>query len=184
MKAGDFSGSDRPIYDPLTGDDRGANRTPFPIIRIPAGRQDPIAKKIIALIPDPNLPGISNNYYASAPFQFDRHTIDSKVNWTPTQKLTTFVRFSVLHYETFNQQVFGPELGGQPISSASSNPGNGSGGTYSSTIGATYVFHTHLCAWMPTTAIRGRTPTLSSRAWTKISASISSASPGQTAPDD
>ncbi len=140
MKAGDFSASDRPIYDPLTGDDRGANRIAFPDNRIPAGRQDPIAKKIIALIPDPNLPGISNNYYASAPFQFDRNTIDSKVNWTPTQKLTAFVRFSVLHYETFNQQVFGPELGGQPISSASSNPGNGSGGTYSSTIGATYVF--------------------------------------------
>ena len=140
MKAGDFSGSDRPIYDPLTGDDRGANRTAFPDNRIPAARQDPIAQKIIALIPNPNLPGISNNYYVSAPFLFDRHTMDSKLNWTPTQKLTTFIRFSVLHYESFNQQVFGPELGGQPISSASSNPGNGSGGTYSSTIGATYVF--------------------------------------------
>jgi hypothetical protein len=138
MKAGDFSASDRPIYDPLTGDDRGANRTAFTNNQVPVSRQDPIARKIIGLIPDPNLPGISNNYYASAPFLFDRHTVDSKVNWTPTQKLTAFVRFSVLHYETFNRQIFGPELGGQPI--AGGNPGNGSGGTYSSTIGATYVF--------------------------------------------
>jgi hypothetical protein len=138
MKAGDFSASDRPIYDPLTGDERGANRVAFPDNRVPASRQDAIARKIIALIPDPNLPGISNNYYSSAPFLFDRHTVDSKINWTPTQKLTAFLRFSVLHYETFNRQIFGPELGGRPI--AGGNPGNGSGGTYSSTIGATYVF--------------------------------------------
>ena len=90
---------------------------------MPASRQDAIARKIIALIPNPNLPGISNNYYSSAPFLFDRHTVDSKLNWTPTQKLTAFVRFSVLHYETFNRQIFGPELGGRPI--AGGNPGTG-----------------------------------------------------------
>jgi hypothetical protein len=138
MKAGDFSASDRPVYDPLTGDDRGANRTAFVNNQVPLSRQDPIARKIIALIPEPNLPGLSNNYYASAPFLFDRHTVNSKVNWTPSEKLTAFLRFSVLHYESFNRQIFGPELGGQAI--ASGNPGNGSGGTYSSTIGATYVF--------------------------------------------
>lgn len=138
MKAGDFSASDRPIYDPLTGDERGTNRVAFVNNQVPTSRQDPIARKIAALIPNPNLPGVANNYYASAPFLFDRNTVDSKINWTPTQKLTAFVRLSVLHYETFNRQIFDTELGGQPI--AGGNPGNGSGGTYSSTIGATYVF--------------------------------------------
>jgi hypothetical protein len=138
MKAGDFSASDQPIYDPLTGNDRGENRTPFANKQVPLERQDPIARKIIALIPDPNLPGLANNYYGSGGFLFDRHTVDSKVNWVPSPKLTAFVRFSVLHYDTLNQQIFGPALGGRPIGGG--NPGSGYGGTYSSTIGATYVF--------------------------------------------
>lgn len=144
MKAGDFSASDRPIYDPLTGDASGANRTPFAGNQVPLARQDPIARKIIALIPDPNLPGLANNYYTSGGYLFDRHTVDSKVNWTPTAKLTSFVRFSVLHYDTLNRQVFGPELGGRPIGGG--NPGSGYGGTYSSTVGVTYVFSPNMVA--------------------------------------
>ena len=65
MKAGDFSASDQPIYDPLTGNDRGRIGRPFPDKQVPLARQDPIARKIIALIPDPNLPGLANNYYGS-----------------------------------------------------------------------------------------------------------------------
>jgi hypothetical protein len=47
------------------------------------------------------------------------------------------VRFSVLHYDSYNRQVFGDQLGGRPI--AGGNPGYGNGGTYSSTIAATYT---------------------------------------------
>ena len=137
MRTGDMSASARLIYDPDTGNDRGENRTPFPSNIIPTGRISPITKKLVDLTPLPNLDRLSNNYYAAAPFQFDRHTIDSKVNYNPTSKLTTFVRFSILHYNSYNQQLFGDQLGGPPI--AGGNPGNSSGGTYSSTIAATYT---------------------------------------------
>src|SRR5947207_11600944 len=40
-----------------------------------------IAAKILPLWPEPNLPGLRNNYFASGPFSFDRHTIDTKENW-------------------------------------------------------------------------------------------------------
>src|SRR5881628_323159 len=79
MKAGDFSASANPIYDPATGDPDGKNRTAFPGNIIPASRIDPIAAKINALWPDPNIPElapgkISDNYYATAGFFLNRHT--------------------------------------------------------------------------------------------------------------
>jgi hypothetical protein len=49
-------------------------------------RINPIIKKILPLIPQPNLTGELNNYFASAGILFDRWTIDSKINllWRPT----------------------------------------------------------------------------------------------------
>src|SRR5262249_7200529 len=38
------------------------NRTPFPNNTIPSNRFDPVGAAIVALIPDPNLPGTANNY--------------------------------------------------------------------------------------------------------------------------
>jgi hypothetical protein len=144
MKAGDMSASDRPIYDPLTGDERGAGRTAFPDGQVPSDRQSAITGKIVSLIPDPNLSGLSNNYYVSAPFIFDRNTLDTKVNWNANEKLSMFGRFSILRYDSSNRQVFGPELGGPPI--AGGNPGDSHGGTYSTTIAATYVFSPNFVA--------------------------------------
>jgi Carboxypeptidase regulatory-like domain/TonB dependent receptor len=98
-----------------------------------------IAQKINSLWPDPNLPGVSNNYFASGGFAFNRHTLDSKVNWNVGNKLNVFGRFSVLHYSDFTPTVFGTALQGRPIG-GSSNPGNGHGETYSTTGGGTYTF--------------------------------------------
>ena len=56
QRAGNFSGSSVPIYDPLTGDlATGANREAFAGNVIPANRISPIAQKILASIPLPNL---------------------------------------------------------------------------------------------------------------------------------
>src|SRR5215469_5705810 len=99
-----------------------------------------IAQKINALWPEPNLPGLKNNYYASGGFRFDRHTIDTKVNWNINQKFNVFGRFSFLHYSDFTPTVFqSTGAQGRPIG-GSSNPGHGHGETYSTTFGATYTF--------------------------------------------
>src|SRR5260370_42586064 len=74
-----------------------------------------IAQKINSLFPDPNLPGLSNNYFPSGGFAFNRNTIDSKVNWNVSNKLNVFGRFSVLHYTDFTPTVFGTALQGRPI---------------------------------------------------------------------
>src|SRR5262245_14319952 len=54
LRRGDLSVAPNPIYDPATGNADGTGRTPFPGNIIPPGRIDPIAQKIIALLPLPN----------------------------------------------------------------------------------------------------------------------------------
>ena len=59
MKNGDFSEIGRPIYDPATT--AGNVRTQFADNIIPANRISAISKKFIASLPNPNLPGVTNN---------------------------------------------------------------------------------------------------------------------------
>ena len=112
------------------------NIVPRSLMNTPSGL---IAQKINKLWPDPNLSGLSNNYFASGGFTFDRHTIDSKVNWNVNSMLNVFGRFSFLHYTDFTPTVFGDALLGTPIG-GSSNPGHGHGETYSTTFGGAYTF--------------------------------------------
>lgn len=56
QRSGDFSGEgNNVIYDPRTGE-------PFPGNVIPADRFDPLARSFVNLYPDPNQPGLKNNY--------------------------------------------------------------------------------------------------------------------------
>ena len=76
MRGGDFSGMN-PIYDPTTQIVNTATnvvtRQLFPNNKIPTNMLDPVAKKIQALYPNPNLPGqlingiATNNYNYLAP---------------------------------------------------------------------------------------------------------------------
>jgi len=142
LRQGNFSDAANPIYDPLTGNATGQGRTPFPGNVIPANRIDATAKKLIELYPAPNLPGTNNgntnNYFVAAPFEFNRWTLDTKVNWNATSKLNVFGRYSHLDFWTFNETVLGPTLQGAPI--AGGNPGEGAGNTYNFSTGATYSF--------------------------------------------
>ncbi|HEX4945762.1 MAG TPA: TonB-dependent receptor [Blastocatellia bacterium] len=60
MKNGDFSEVGRAIYDPTTT--VGNVRTQFANNLIPANRISAISKKFLAALPDPNLPGVTNNF--------------------------------------------------------------------------------------------------------------------------
>ncbi len=148
MKRGDMSealrgSSPRLIYDPLTGDFQGRNRTPFPNNIIPADRISPITRKLADLTPLPNVPGVldtfaTNNFLAGASYLFDRHRADSKINWLVNEKLTLFGRYSILNYDMINPEMFGA-LGGPEISGAGGNPGKGFGRTHSLTFAGTYL---------------------------------------------
>ncbi|MBI1786326.1 MAG: TonB-dependent receptor [Acidobacteria bacterium] len=143
MKRGDMSESPRPVFDPATGDFEGNNRIAFANNLIPSSRFSPIVKKLVDLTPDPNQPGLSNNYFAAASYAFDRHRVDSKINYNHSDKLTAFGRFSILNYDMNNPHMFGG-LGGPEISGAGGNPGTATGRTYSFTGAATYILKPNL----------------------------------------
>ena len=136
IKAGDMSASTRMVYDPDSGDFLGNNRVPFADNRVPLGRMSSITKKLVDLTPLPTLPGLTNNIFVAAPFLFDRHTVDTKVDYRASDKLNMFVRFSLLRYHSFNQEMFG-DLGGPPVNGG--NAGTSDGGTYTTTIAGNYV---------------------------------------------
>jgi hypothetical protein len=136
-RQGIMTESNNPIYDPLTGNFTGQNRTPFPNQTIPQNRIDPIAARIRDLTPMPTFGDrLTQNYFGVGNFLFDRNTVDSKVNWNATDKFTMYGRFSLLDYSFFGPPAFG-DFGGPPIRGG--NEGNGSGRTYGVTMAATYV---------------------------------------------
>jgi len=138
IKSGDMSGSPSPMYDPATGTATGSGRVAFAGNQIPQSRISPISQKIASFVPLPNQPGLTNNYYATGPFTFDRHIADAKLNWNASSRLTTFVRLGILDWNDYDRQVFGDEAGGPPKLSGG-NPGTGWGRTYSLTAAATYI---------------------------------------------
>lgn len=141
MRNGDLSGG-LGIYDPATGNAIGQNRSIFAGGIIPAARIDPIAKLILKDLPLPNRPGFTNNFYATAPYAFDRKTVDAKVNYNVSSKLTTYGRFSFLTYKQLNPGALGP-LDGVGTAPQGGNTGVGSGETYGMTVAGVYTLSTN-----------------------------------------
>jgi outer membrane receptor protein involved in Fe transport len=143
MRNGDFSASPNPIYDPLTGAANGTGRTAFPGNIIPRDRFDPIVQKLLADLPLPNQPGLTDNYFAQGDYTFTRHTTDAKVNYNPTNRLGLMARIGWLNYNFKNPAMFG-KLGGLPINEVASKAGTGLGDTYTFTGSGSYVFSPNL----------------------------------------
>src|SRR5438876_688241 len=144
MKAGDLSASPTPIYDPATGNPDGTGRRPFPGNIIPSDRIDQGIQAILNLGGwAPNTQGsgafgLARNYITSAPNYQWRRQYDAKLNYNPSSKLSTFVRFGFVDHNANTDGIFGP-LGGLPISRANTGPGFVQGHLFQGTISATYV---------------------------------------------
>jgi hypothetical protein len=139
-RQGIMTESDRAVYDPLTGAPDGSGRTPFAGNIIPPSRFEPIVLKLVQLTPQPTFPDrFTQNYFGAGPFPFNRHTLDTKVNWTVNRKLSMYGRYSFLHFDQLVARAFG-ELGGPPVSRVFNNPGKGFGATHSGTWSVTYLF--------------------------------------------
>jgi hypothetical protein len=139
MRNGDLSGAiaGRPVFDPASGTADHFDRVPFPNNVIPRSRFSPAAARIAALFPEPIAPGTVNNFFAGAGYNFDRDTLDTKINFNATEKLTTYARISILDYRTTNPGFFGENLGGPPVGGG--QVGQATGNSYSTTFAATYV---------------------------------------------
>ncbi|MCU1261500.1 MAG: hypothetical protein JWO80_4385 [Bryobacterales bacterium] len=155
MKAGNLSASSTPIYDPSTGNANGSGRTQFPGNIVPASRIDPGVQALIAngAWPNPNQPGtgvfgLGQNFQCTGcqgNSGTRRDQIDAKVNWNPSSKLSTFVRFGLNNGDWYNPQIFGL-LGGPVVSPTNISAGVGGATVYNDTVSATYVFSPHLLA--------------------------------------
>lgn len=140
MVRGDMSGSPTPMYDPATGNVNGTGRLPFADKQIPVANWDPIIKKILPLIPAPNVANaLTSNYFAVAPYNQTRDVGDAKINWNPTSKMSISGRVGVLKFDGVDTEIFG-ELGGPPIvRNPEGDPGVAFGRTVNLTIAGSYV---------------------------------------------
>jgi len=135
------------VYDPNTGTATGTGRTAFANNIIPASRIDPAAKEMLSLIDTSGFLGsglttpggygqYTNNYYGSHPASLRRNTIDSKINYVPSQKATLFARYSISQAAILDTPLLGQAQGdatngGQPGEAPSRIQAVGTGGTYS-----------------------------------------------------
>jgi len=133
-RLGDFSASPTKIYDPLTGNPDGTGRTAFPNNVIPADRISPIARAILANIPQPNVdaaPG-QPNYQVDYARVKTTDSFDSKLNWQMSQSDQISARLSFLRPKLVDPAEFGA-FGGSKQGSPSGNgfSGIGTDTTYS-----------------------------------------------------
>jgi Carboxypeptidase regulatory-like domain len=113
FRAGNLSASTTPIYDPSTGTAAGSGRTQFSSNGvanvIPTNRLDPIAQRILALVPLPNVPGagVTNNYSNVTGFGKNSTQFDVKVdqNLRSSDRLT--YRYSLQKVITNVGPLFG-----------------------------------------------------------------------------
>ncbi len=141
MRAGNFTQSPQPIFDPTTGNPAGGLRTPFPGNIVPAARIAAASRKIADLTPSPNINNVNAvgaNYFVNGAFGFDRITYDSKVTAHVTDKLNVNARISYLDWSFNNPPQFG-QLGGRGIENRGSYDGMGFGDTLSMTYSAIYT---------------------------------------------
>ncbi len=134
------------VYDPATGTaTTGVGRTPFPNNVIPTSRLNPIALKILALVPNPNILTYStaapnNNYFALLPFTKDSTLTDGKVDYTISDKDHLSGRFSFQKPVVYQAPIFGTAGG----DANGAFEGTGIQKTYSSGINWTHVFTPNL----------------------------------------
>lgn len=142
MRGGDFSASPAALYNPFTGKSDGSGRATIAGNNI-SKLMDPAAVKIQnLLLPQPNLNGTTNNYFASGDFRSDRNTVDTKEDWTVTDRLRLSGRLGLLHYTMFDPPVFGNN--GPPVASVGGRTENGYGNVYDLTLGGTYLARPNL----------------------------------------
>ncbi len=95
-RAGNFSSFGTAIYDPSTGNASGKGRTPFLNNIVPAAEFNPITVKLQSLIPLPNQPGTTSNYFSAGTQALDRDNIDAKIDWDRTSNHHIFGKYSVM----------------------------------------------------------------------------------------
>ena len=137
QRAGDFSRFNTTIFDPLTGDPDGRNRTAFANNMVPMSRQSRPARIMQDLIPLPNLLGDSDNFFNQGVQKANRDNFDTKWNWNVNDRISVFGKYGIMDAQVTGSPALGP-AGGPCMCDG----GNGTGDTVAqiATVGHTWVF--------------------------------------------
>ena len=144
MRNGDFSEVTTRIYDPLTGDITGANRTAFANNQIPADRISPITRRLLQFVPAPNIAGAAlgqNNFQQAQVREKTTDGFDTKVNYTLSAKDQISGRLSFMRPVVFDPGLFG-EYGGPAnggFAGTGTNTSYSTAGTWTRVFSATTV---------------------------------------------
>jgi hypothetical protein len=88
------------IFDPFSGNLNGTGRSVFSsagqVNVIPQARLNGPMMKMLALVPLPNQPGDTNNYFNSGTQKLNRNNIDAKVNWNRNDRQQLWFKYSVM----------------------------------------------------------------------------------------
>jgi hypothetical protein len=109
--------------DPVTGlvaENSGYVRDPFPENIIPSDRLDTNATKLLQLLPEPNAPGIFNNYISTPMFQESINQFDIRADQIIGDHDQVFFRYSYAHDDRVRPGPFpGIADGSNPLNDAS-----------------------------------------------------------------
>ncbi len=133
--------SPTPIYDPFTGNlNNGQGRTQFRGNMIPANRINALSAKILSnIIPLPNLPGLTQNYFSLSPFYRNTDQFDVKVDHNQTDNDRLSIRYSFSRPVTFDSAVYGVYGGPRGVGGAGFEA-NGVQNTHSGAINYDHIF--------------------------------------------
>jgi hypothetical protein len=104
------------VYDPATGNQLdGTGRSLFVNNQIPIGQISQEAAAILALFPSPNAPGtnngVKNNFVGAGSGPFNQNSFDTRIDYSATESLQVFGRFSLDYFNLSGKGALGP-LGG------------------------------------------------------------------------
>jgi hypothetical protein len=99
---GDFSDIANKIYDPLTNP-----RVPFDGNKIPLTRLDPVALASLAYFPEPNLPGLANNFVGSSANTLHRNIVVGRLDHYFSSSDTVTARYYINDASTNNSGTYG-----------------------------------------------------------------------------
>ncbi|MEO6391009.1 MAG: TonB-dependent receptor, partial [Pyrinomonadaceae bacterium] len=136
----DFTSTGTTIFDPLSNADPSL-RTAFPGNIIPFNRLSSAARTLIGLLPNPTLGGFTNNFVAQGVATFKRTNFDTKINYTASDKMQMFGRFSYSPTLIFEDPILG-EAGGDALNGG--QLGTAPGKVYVFSVGGSYAVSPNL----------------------------------------
>jgi Carboxypeptidase regulatory-like domain/TonB dependent receptor len=134
------------IFDPATGDTKGAGRTQFAGNLIPNNRLSAAAVAVLAALPPPQQTTVINNFVGAGSGPFSQNSYDTRIDYNATSSVNVFGRFSIDYFKLSGKGLIG-NMGGPGDGGGSIAPGLAGSSTthnYSLSTGLTKTFSSTL----------------------------------------